>query len=339
MDHDSHGDTVSPGIAYSSRQRKIFTSYVNRVDKRPLQSHSSLETEMSQRPNDPQAHFPHLYRAISSSVVGAFCVRNPALRTLLHIACAPFVFELTRLGLKMDDKIARDGDLKGACEWLVDIAAKSIQIHGANSVPINGPLLFVGNHAGLGDAHALLMASPRRDTLVLAHDFGILPGLQQFRRYVIVVDQERPLTSTRESLRHLRTGGSVLLYPRGEIEADPGLYPDAALASLDLWSRSIELFARHVPGLAVVPVAVGGVISRSALRNPIVRRYRDEDKRHFLAATFQMMFPSYRDPTISLFFGDALRGEMATRENALRTMADLLPCVYAEQQRLTKTVV
>ena len=183
------------------------------------------------------------------------------------------------------------------------------------------------------------MASPRRDTLVLAHDFGILPGLQQFRRYVIVVDQERPLISTRQSLRHLRTGGSVLLYPRGEIEADPGLYPDAALASLDLWSQSIELFARHVPGLAVVPVAVGGVISRSALRNPIVRRYRDEDKRHFLAATFQMMFPSYRDPAISLFFGDALRGEMATRENALRTMADLLPCVYAEQQRLTKTVV
>ena len=83
--------------------------------------------------------FPHLYRAISTSVVGAFCVRNPALRTLLHIACAPFVFELTRLGLKMETVIARDGDLKGACEWLVDIATQSIQIHGADQVPRPDP--------------------------------------------------------------------------------------------------------------------------------------------------------------------------------------------------------
>ena len=268
---------------------------------------------------------------MSVSVVDAFCLSNPLLRGLLHIACAPFVLELTRLGLKMEGMIARDGDLKGASEWLVSIGAAEIRVHDADRVPLSGPVLFVANHAGLGDAHALLMSSPRRDTRVLANDFGILPALENFRRYVIVVDAERPEFALRASLRHLRAGGSLLLYPRGEIEADPGLDLGTALASLAKWSESVALFARHVPELAVVPVATGGVLSRRALRNWLVRRYRDRDKRHFLAATFQMMFACYRDPVISVVYGKALRGERAGREHVVEQMAALLARVHAEQ--------
>ena len=174
------------------------------------------------------------------------------------------------------------------------------------------------------------MSSPRRDTRVLAHDFGILPALHEFRRHVIVVDGERPEAALRASLRHLRAGGSLLLYPRGEIEADPGLDLELALGSLPAWSDSISLFARHVPGLAVVPVATGGVLSRRALRNPLVRRYRERDQRHFLAATFQMMFACYRDPLISVYYGRAMRGERADRERAVEQMAALLARVHAD---------
>ena len=274
-----------------------------------------------------------LYRAMSTSVVDAFCCEQPAVRALLHLLCLPFVLELTRLGLKMESIIARDGDLKGACEWLLSIGAAGIHVHDADNVPRSGPLLFTANHAGLGDAHALLMSSPRRDTRVLAHDFGILPALTQFRRHVIVVDAERPQAALRASLRHLRAGGSLLLFPRGEIEADPGLHLESALASLAEWSDSIGLFARHVPELAVAPVAIGGVLSRRALRNWLVRRYRDRDQRHFLAATFQMMFAGYRDPVFSVCYGRALRGERATREGALQQMAALLKRVHAEQSQ------
>ena len=277
---------------------------------------------------------PKLYRAMSTSVVDAFCFSNPLIKAALHIACAPFVLELTRLGMKMEGMIARDGDLKGASEWLVGIGSRGIHVHGAENVPLAGPALFVSNHAGLGDAHALLSASPRRDTHILANDFGILPGLSAMRRHVIVVDERQPVASFRASLRHLRAGKSLLLYPRGEIEADPGLDLEAALASLPHWSRSIDLLARHVPGMAIVPIAVGGVLSRRALQNAIVRRYRDRDKRHFLAATLQMMFPFYRDPLISLRFGSARYGESARRDLVLAQMAVLLRQVHAEQQRL-----
>ena len=268
--------------------------------------------------------FLRLYRAMSTSIVGAFCFNNPLINAALHIVCAPFVLELTRLGLKMEGMIARDGDLKGACEWLLGIGAAGLRCCGAEKIPAAGPALFVGNHAGLGDAHSLLMCSPRRDTKLMAHDFDILPGLSQFRRHVIVVDSGQPHKAVREGLRHLRGGGSLLLYPRGEIEADPGLYLEAALASLEGWSRSMAIFARHAPGLAIVPVAVGGVISKRALRNPIVRLYRDHDRRHFLAATFQMMFPMYRDPRVRVVFGEALYGEGATLENVRGRMAGLL---------------
>ena len=158
----------------------------------------------------------------------------------------------------------------------------------------------------------------------------MLPALPNFGRHVIVVDAERPLSALRAGLRHLRAGGSLLLYPRGEIEADPGLDLESALASLPAWSDSISLFARHVPELAVVPVATGGVLSRRALRNPLVRRYRDRDKRHFLAATFQMMFACYRDPVISVCYGRALRGERASRDHVLEQMAVLLSRVHAD---------
>lgn len=274
---------------------------------------------------------PRLYRAMSTAVVDAFCFSNPIIKAALHILCAPFVLELTRLGLKMERMIARDGDLKGASEWLVDIGSKGIHIHGAENVPRTGPLLFIGNHAGLGDAHALLSASPRRDTHILAKDFGILPGLRAMRTRVIVVDRKQPVASFRAALRHLQAGKSLLLFPRGEIEADPALNLEAALASLPLWSRSFELLARQLPGLAIVPFAVGGVLSRRALRNPIARQYKDADKRHFLAATFQMMFPAYRDPVVSLFFGGALRGECLARDQVLARMTSLLRRVHLEQ--------
>ena len=212
----------------------------------------TLQVSRSPRP------FLRLYRAMTASVVGAFCCRHRIINALLHILCAPFILEMTRLGIKMESVIARDGHLSGACAWLVDIASRSIDIAGAQHIPRAGALLLVGNHAGLGDAHAILMASPRRDTLLLAHDFDMLPGLAQFRQYVIVVDAARPQAAIRRAIRHLRGGGSILLFPRGEIETDPALDLDAALDSLAGWTRSIDLFARQAPGLTIVPAAVAG---------------------------------------------------------------------------------
>jgi hypothetical protein len=44
-----------------------------------------------------------------------------------------------------------------------------------------------------------------------------------------------------------------------------------------------------------------------------------------------MMFACYRDPVISVVYGQVLRGDLATRENAVQEMAELLARVHAEQ--------
>ena len=184
-----------------------------------------------------------LYRAMSTSVVEAFCCRNPSLNALLHALCLPFVLELVRLGLKMEGMIARDRHLQGACRWLVEIATEGIHIDGAEGIPRAGPLLLVSNHAGLGDAHAALLALPRRDTLLLARDFGILPGLTQFRQYVIVVDEARPYAAIRQSIQHLQSGGSLLLFSAWRDRSGPraGLgRRSRLLAQLDAQHRLVR---------------------------------------------------------------------------------------------------
>jgi len=275
-----------------------------------------------------------LYRAMSGSIVEAFRFDNSILNGLTHIVCFPFVANLTRLGMEMEAIITRDGHMRGASQWIIEKAFSGIQVHNAECVPHNKPVLFVGNHAGLGDANAMMMSSPRQDTHTLVFNYGILPGLQAFHNHAIVVDKENPTLALRQTVRHLKAGNSALMYPRGDIEDDPALYLDSALDNLTHWSESIEFFVKHVPDLQVVPFGVGGVISRSALDNPIVRRYKNLKHRLFLAATFQLMFPMYRDPIISIFYGQPLSGKQATLTNVQRQMSRLIRNVHAEQTEL-----
>ena len=68
-----------------------------------------------------------------------------------------------------------------------------------------------------------------------------------------------------------------------------------AVEALDRWSSSADLFARLIPGLEVVPVVVSGVISPSALRNPLIHVRRSRRDREWLAATLQVLIPALRN--------------------------------------------
>jgi hypothetical protein len=100
--------------------------------------------------------------------------------------------------------------------------------------------------------------------------------------------------------QHLRRQGTLLLFPGGQIEPDPALLPDAA-AALDAWSESVDLFARLVPDLTIVPALVSGVLSPAALRHPLTRIRRAETDRRWLGATLQFIRPA--DVTVRVSFG------------------------------------
>jgi len=116
----------------------------------------------------------------------------------------------------------------------------------------------------------------------------------------------------------------VLTFPGGEIEPDPAVLPGAG-AALERWSGSLDLFARLVPDLTVVPAVVSGVLSPTALRNPLIFVRRHPRDREWLAATLQMLTPALRNVTTRVAFGHPVRArDGVAREIVLDEMRRLI---------------
>jgi hypothetical protein len=208
------------------------------------------------------------------------------------------------------DTVVGESGLGTGGAWALTRLSRNARIEGQENVPRGGPLLLVSNHPGLADAVALFAATPRDDLRVIAADRPFLDALPNTSRYLLTVAEPSAGRSgvARAAARHLRGGGAVLTFPGGRIEPDPAVLP-GAVEALDSWSSSADLFARLTPGLAVVPVAVSGVISPSALRNPLTHLRRRRCDREWLAATFQLLVPALRDVEARVEFGCPIYAE------------------------------
>jgi Acyltransferase len=230
-------------------------------------------------------------------------------RTILESLSRIPARRLARQILTYDTVVGESGLGTGGA-WAVKRLSRNAKIEGQENVPRGGPLLLVSNHPGLADAVALFAATPRDDLRVIAADRPFLDALPNTSRYLLTVAQTSAGRSgvARAASRHLRGGGAVLTFPGGRIEPDPAVLP-GAVEALDHWSSSADLFARLTPGLAVVPVVVSGVISPSALRNPLTHLRRRRRDREWLAATFQLLIPALRDVEARVEFGHPIYAE------------------------------
>ena len=210
------------------------------------------------------------------------------------------------------DEIVGEYGLAAGGTWALARMARDVEVEGRENVPTGGPVLIVANHPGLADAVALFASIPRDDLRVVAADRPLLAALPNTSRHLITVSE----TSrghhgvVRSAARHMKGGAAVLTFPGGRIEPDPSVLPGATEA-LRRWSESVELFARLVPDLTVVPVVVSGVISAAALRNPLVLVRRERRDREWLAATLQMLTPALRNVTTRVVFGHPVRAAEA----------------------------
>jgi hypothetical protein len=224
------------------------------------------------------------------------------------------------------DEIVGESGLAAGGAWAVGRIARRLEVEGRENVPPEGPLLLVANHPGLADALALFATVPRRDLRVVAAERPFLEALPNTSRYLIPVSEASPRRSgaVRTATRHLRDGGAILTFPGGEIEPDPAVLP-GAVEALERWSGSLDLFARLVPDLTVVPAVIGGVLSSTALRNPLTFVRRRPRDRRWLAASIQMMTPALRNVVTRITFGRPTRTEDgAVRETVLDEMRRLI---------------
>ena len=214
---------------------------------------------------------------------------------------------LARQVATYDDVVGKSGLSAGGL-WALERMARRVEVEGRANVAPVGPLLVVANHPGLADALALFAATPRADLRVVAAERPFLEALPNTSRYLIPVSEASPGRSgaVRTAARHMRSGGAVLTFPGGKIEPDPAVLPGAA-GALEHWSGSLDLFARLVPGLTVVPAVVSGVLSPAALHNPLTLVRRREKDRQWLAATIQMLTPVLRNVTTKVVFGRPIR--------------------------------
>ncbi len=275
-------------------------------------------------------HFRTAYPAYADSVATAFGERPRWIKQLIKWVAFPFTLEMVRLGHRYESLVNQDGSVQRASEWLLKTCSGGVTAHGAHNIPSEGALLIVANHAGMGDAIAIHTFLPRHDIYTVVFQRGLLAGLPAFVNYCIVIDEADPVGSIRQIVRVLKDGHAVLLFPYGQIEHDPALDLQQATQTLEGWSRSVEIITRHVKDVAVLPTAVGGVLSRRALRHPIAQRFKTFNRQSFFAGTLQLLFKAYRDAWVDVHFGTPLR-QSINHEVVQAQMRTLLAQVHQQQ--------
>jgi hypothetical protein len=242
-----------------------------------------------------------LTRICAGELLRAFGLGNGT-RTLELLARFP-AGRLARQVATYDEIVGESGLAAGGA-WALERMARSVEVEGRENVPVDGPVLLTANHPGLADSLALFATIAREDLRVVAAENPFLDALPNTSQHLIPVSEDSSgrLGAVRTAARHLKRDGALLTFPGGKIEPDPAVLPGARDA-LERWSESLDLFARLVPDLTVVPAVVSGVLSPTALRNPLIFVRRGRRDREWLAATLQMLTPALRNVTTRVVFG------------------------------------
>lgn len=208
---------------------------------------------------------------------------------LLELVLRPVARVFARIALHFDQRVERSG-LAPAFGDLMAWTVKDTRVHGAGSIPVTGPLLILSNHPGAYDVPLIAMSLPRDDLKIISSTVPLIQSLPHFHQRVIEVTRDAPdgMRGVRQSIRHLRNGGSLLILPSGIVDPDPDLLPGARQA-LENWSPSIELILRKAPETQVVVAIVSGVLSPAWLRSPLVKVQPEVWRQRKLAEILQIM--------------------------------------------------
>lgn len=224
------------------------------------------------------------------------------------------------------DRATAEGGLPGGARWVLPRFVKSHHSRGSENIPANGPLVIASNHPANVDSIVISAHVNRPDYKAIIGDIPFFENLPHVSEHAIYAPDPKDvmgrMQAVRESIRHLKSGGALLIFPRGGIEADPDFMPDPD-GEFHHWSRSLEIFLKRVPGLQVLVTIASGVISPKAFHHPITwfRKHRPDKQR--LAFLYQLarQFLTGRET-----FGLTPRvtfGELVGGKNHAHTLAEI----------------
>jgi len=216
---------------------------------------------------------------------------TPAAHNLVRLFFGRPVGRVAAYAVGLEHAIEKGGLAAGA-RWVPPYLVAGHTARGLDLIPNEGPLLVVANHPGATDVGLITAYMQRPDYRIVVGSLPVYSHMPHFSRYAIwspvLRDTFGRAVTVRQSIRHLKSGGALMICPRGGIEPDPALVPDPDV-DFGKWSHSLEILLESVPGLQVLVSIVSGVIAPSATRHWLTRLRSGRAERQRLAFMVQFM--------------------------------------------------
>jgi hypothetical protein len=231
---------------------------------------------------------------------------------------------------EVDRRVAMNG-IVNAAQWLLTQIVTGIDARGTEHIPRTGPVLVASNHPGAYDIVALITAIGRDDLKIIASGVPFTRSLIATSPHLIYVNPDDlgapdRMVAIRSGIRHLQSGGALLIYPTGIVDPDPDI-SSGLEKSIGTWSSSLEIFLRRAPQTCVVPAIVSNVLNKRYFNNPLVKIPKTAWEKRKLAEMIQvsrqMLANKPIDLTPRLTFGEPVRGE-TLRDSAGHTLPGLI---------------
>ncbi|HBA87677.1 MAG TPA: 1-acyl-sn-glycerol-3-phosphate acyltransferase [Geobacter sp.] len=150
--------------------------------------------------------------------------------------------------------------------WCLRMASIRLVVTGLDHVPAQGPVIYMGNHQGNFDIHALSVAIPRLFSWVAKEELFRVPvfGAAMRRAGYIPLDRSdgrKALKSMKQAAERIASGTSVVIFPEGTRTVDGSLLP---------FKRGAFLLAAKA-GVPIIPFTINGSMERNP-RNRIELR-------------------------------------------------------------------
>ena len=193
--------------------------------------------------------------------------RSRFLRILAHPLIALPTHRFAAVGTYFDHQVAISNFCEAARRILPTFISK-LAIVGQENIPTTGPLLITSNHPGISDALVIAASIPRDDLKIVVGDIPFLKGMPNTIRYFFFANEDTSsrIAVVRATIRHLLSGGAVLIFASGHLDPDPACIPGAD-AALNDWSRSLEIMLRKAPHTKLLPTIVRGVLRKDFATN------------------------------------------------------------------------
>jgi hypothetical protein len=194
------------------------------------------------------------------------------------------------IGAKFD-QISEEEGFPAASQYALTHFCRPAQVHGAEHIPHQGPLMVISNHPGTYDSLVLFASLEGHNIRCVTSVIPPLEALPHAHQYFLFTpgeDVRGRMLVLRRAINHLRDGGALVYFPAGHREPDPAVYSGGE-ESLDQWMDVFGAFFKHVEGLRILPAIVSGVISEKWAKHPIAWIRKKQIDKQRLAEFGQVM--------------------------------------------------